>query len=94
MKSIYIEPSLTQLILQSGRIPSPVRELHDPQTTARFEEYYMRLVTTEFGDDLNSVRMSKDFGDKSLPMLVRALKQGVNIFDADEKRIVVGGVAE
>jgi ribosome assembly protein 3 len=54
----------------------------------------MRLMTTEFGDDLNSVRMSKDFGDKSLPMLVRALKQGVNIFDADEKRMVVGGAAE
>ncbi|KAA8909790.1 ribosome-assembly protein 3-domain-containing protein [Sphaerosporella brunnea] len=79
---------------KSGRIPSPVRDLHDPQSATRFEEYYMRLLTTEFGDDLNSVRMSKDFSDKSLPMLVRALKQGVNIFDADEKRIAVGGVAE
>lgn len=76
--------------LQSGRIPSPLRDLHDPQADARFEEYYMRLLTTEFGDDLNSVRLSKDFGDKSLPMLVRALRQGVNIFNAEEKRVVVG----
>lgn len=49
----------------------------------------MRLITEEFGDDLNSVREAKDFGDKSLPMLVRALQQGVNIFDPAEKRAVL-----
>ena len=50
----------------------------------------MRQLTTEFGDDLNAVRLSKDFGDNSLPMLVRALRQGVNIFNAEEKRTVTG----
>ena len=50
----------------------------------------MRLITEEFGDDLNAVRQAKDFGDRSLPLLVRALKQGINIFDAGEKRAVVG----
>jgi ribosome assembly protein 3 len=50
----------------------------------------MHQLTTEFGDDLNAVRLSKDFGTSSLPMLVRALKQGINIFDAAEKRVVVG----
>jgi len=76
---------------KSGRIPSPLRELHDPQANAKFEEYYMRLITTEFGDDLNALRQAKDFGDKSLPMLVRALRQGVNIFDKEERRVVIGG---
>lgn len=71
-------------------MPEPLRELHDPQAEAKFEEYYMRQLTTEFGDDLNAVRLSKDFGDNSLPMLVRALRQGVNIFNAEEKRTVTG----
>jgi hypothetical protein len=35
--------------------------------------------------------MAKDFNDKSLAMLVHSLKQGVNIFDPEEKRIVLGG---
>lgn len=59
----------------------------------KFEEYYMRLITEEFGDDLNNVREAKDFGDNSLPMLIRALRQGVNIFDSGEKRAVVKEMA-
>jgi ribosome assembly protein 3 len=51
----------------------------------------MNLITSEFGDDLNNLRMAKDFNDKSLAMLVHSLKQGVNIFDPEEKRIVLGG---
>ena len=75
---------------QSSTIPSTLRDLHDPLAAARFEEYYMHQLTSEFGDDLNAVRLSKDFGANSLPMLVRALKQGINIFDVGEKRVVVG----
>lgn len=53
----------------------------------------MRLMTEEFGDDLNKIREAKDFEDKSLPMLILALKQGVNIFDVEEKRSVVKEIA-
>lgn len=49
----------------------------------------MRIMTEEFGDDLNKIREAKDFEDRSLPMLIRALKQGVKIFSAEEKRSVV-----
>jgi ribosome assembly protein 3 len=49
----------------------------------------MRLVTEEFGEDINNFRSAKDFGDKSLPLLIKALKQGINIFSADEKMTVV-----
>ncbi|RPB29489.1 hypothetical protein L211DRAFT_19310 [Terfezia boudieri ATCC MYA-4762] len=76
---------------KSPRIPSPLlqRDPTDPQSAQRFEEYYMQLITSEFGEELNQVRKAKDFGERSLPMLVRALKLGVNVFDIGEKRTVV-----
>lgn len=52
----------------------------------------MKLVTSEFGDDLDAVRKAKDFeegGVRSLGVLVRALESGVNVFDEDEMRSVV-----
>lgn len=49
----------------------------------------MRLITTEFADSLDEIRKAQDFGDGSLPMLVRQLKQGVNIFKGSEKETVV-----
>ncbi|KAF8537103.1 ribosome-assembly protein 3-domain-containing protein [Trichophaea hybrida] len=79
---------------KSGRIPSPLRDLYDPDAEAKFEEYYMRLVTEEFGDDLNELRMAPDFTDKSLQMLVLALKQGVNIYSAEDKQIVLASLEE
>jgi ribosome assembly protein 3 len=74
---------------KNGRIPSPLRDLHDSRAAAKFEEYYMKQLTSEFGDDLDKVRGTKDFSDRSLPMLVRALRMGVNIFDEAEKRVVI-----
>lgn len=52
----------------------------------------MQLITGEFGEELNAIRQAKDFNDRSLPMLVRALKQGVNIFGEEEKRAVLEGL--
>lgn len=49
----------------------------------------MTQLTREFGDDLNSVREAKDFTDRSLPMLVRALRMGIDIFDEAEKRAII-----
>ncbi|KAH8146037.1 uncharacterized protein LAJ45_09959 [Morchella importuna] len=74
---------------KSGQIPLQLRDFRDSQADAKFEDYYMRLVTEEFGDDINNFRSAKDFGDKSLPLLIKALKQGINIFSADEKMTVV-----
>lgn len=81
-------------ILQPQRIPEPLlqRAHTDTQSAQRFEEYYMQLVTSEFGEELNQVRKAKDFNERSLPMLVRALRMGVNIFDAGEKKAVVGSL--
>ncbi|KAF8424021.1 ribosome-assembly protein 3-domain-containing protein [Tirmania nivea] len=76
---------------KSRRIPAPLlhRDPTDPQSAQRFEEYYMQLITSEFGEELNQVRKAKDFSERSLPMLVRALKMGVNVFEMEEKRSVV-----
>ncbi|KAH0609300.1 uncharacterized protein H6S33_012786 [Morchella sextelata] len=74
---------------KSGQIPLQLRDFRDSQADAKFEDYYMRLVTEEFGEDINNFRSAKDFGDKSLPLLIKALKQGINIFSADEKMTVV-----
>ncbi|CCX16506.1 Similar to Ribosome assembly protein 3; acc. no. Q6C818 [Pyronema omphalodes CBS 100304] len=87
------EEKVERKIEKSGTIPASLRQLQDPLSAQKFEEYYLQLVTQEFGDDLNNVRLSKDFGDKSLPMLVRSLKQGVNIFELDEKRMAVNSGA-
>ncbi|TGZ85365.1 hypothetical protein EX30DRAFT_337731 [Ascodesmis nigricans] len=80
---------------KSGRIPPQLRNFHDPLAASRFEEYYLNLVTQEFGDDLYSIRDAKDFDPaRSMPMLVRALKQGVNIFDPDEKRMLISSLSK
>lgn len=44
------------------------------------------MVTTEFADDLEKLRSASDFGDKSLPILVSALKQGASIYSEAEKK--------
>lgn len=71
-------------------IPAPLRKLNASTVEKEFEDYYLKKLTEEFGDDLNSVRQSKDFNEKSLPMLVRALKSGAKGFDEADKRTVLG----
>ncbi|KAK6509412.1 hypothetical protein TWF481_004157 [Arthrobotrys musiformis] len=70
-------------------IPPQLRSITTSQTEKQFEEYYMKRLTEEFGEDLNSVRQSKDFTDRSLPVLVRALRGGVKGFGEDEMAVVV-----
>ncbi|KAF3908420.1 hypothetical protein ABW21_db0201474 [Orbilia brochopaga] len=72
-------------------IPPELRSLASQTTERQFEEYYMKKLTEEFGDDLNAVRQSKDFTARSVPMLVRAMKGGVKGFDDSEMQGVIGG---
>lgn len=55
-----------------------------------FTSIYLRKITTELADDLDKVREANDFTNRSLPMLIHALKQGESIFSAEEKRRVIG----
>lgn len=63
--------------------------LEKTKSDTEFENYYTQLMTKEFGDDLNKLRQSKDFTDSSLFLLVRALKQGANIFDDTQRKQIL-----
>lgn len=57
-----------------------------------FMEYYLGLMTGgSFGDDINKVRESNDFGDgkTSMPLLISALKIGYNMFDEDQRHLLL-----
>ncbi|KAF2730462.1 hypothetical protein EJ04DRAFT_515254 [Polyplosphaeria fusca] len=77
--------------------PSPSSEIQTaPPTQPRREEdfvsLYQRKIAAELGDDIEKVRGANDFSDRSVPMLVHALRQGVSMFSAEEKGRVMSGV--
>ncbi|KAI9823647.1 MAG: hypothetical protein M1819_001160 [Sarea resinae] len=78
--------------------PSPTKSSallpsNEADISSQFSAYYMRLATTEFADDLNSIRAAGDFDDAAVPVLVRALRQGASIFSAEEKRRVLAAAS-
>ena len=60
-----------------------------PKPGQDFESYYLQRVTAEFADDIDKVRNAGDFKSSSIPVLVRALKQGAAGFSEEEKRRVM-----
>lgn len=58
----------------------------DPKITAAFRGYYMQRLAAEFADDLDQMRNAEDFNDAALPVLVKALEQGVAMFTAEEQK--------
>jgi len=75
---------------QNGRIPPQLQDLHDSRADEKFQEYYMTYITREHADDLETLRSAPDFTDRSLPLLIRALRSGVDIFNKEEKATIVG----
>ncbi|TVY34619.1 Ribosome assembly protein [Lachnellula subtilissima] len=71
----------------------PTKTVKGPKTDAEisavFTQFYMQRATQEFAEDLDKVRGADDFKDDSVAMLVGALKQGVEVFSAEERRRVV-----
>lgn len=55
-----------------------------------FEDFYLQQITHEFADDIDKIRKASDFKEKSLPVLVAALKQGASIYTEEERRDWVG----
>ena len=65
----------------------------------------MAMLAEEFGEDLDCVRKVRDlrlkfniqdksFNEKrSLPILIHALEQGKNIFNEDERKLILGELA-
>ncbi|QSL66882.1 hypothetical protein MERGE_001269 [Pneumocystis wakefieldiae] len=54
-----------------------------------FEQHYMDVVAREFEDELDQLRRDPSFNPKEMPLLVSALKKGVNIFSQEEKQKVL-----
>ena len=72
---------------------SPQEPESDARTTHQeedFSQFYLRNVTAALADDLDKVRAASDFSDEKVGMLIRALKQGEEIFSEEEKRRIVG----
>ena len=69
--------------------PPPLDLSNEEEVHQAFEELYLQRMTTEFADDLDTLRQADDFTDASVPMLIAALKQGTDIFSVEEKRAVV-----
>jgi ribosome assembly protein 3 len=63
--------------------------LSDAKVAEQFAAIYLRKITAELGDDLDKVRVAQDFNANSIPMLVKALRQGSSVFGTEEKRRVV-----
>lgn len=50
-----------------------------------FDDFYLQQITHEFADDLDKIRQASDFKERSLPVLVAALKQGASNYTEEER---------
>lgn len=53
------------------------------QKKTQLNNEFLKIMTTEFGDDLDELRKKPDFTEKSLVILAKTLQLGVNMFDID-----------
>jgi ribosome assembly protein 3 len=74
---------------QTMDIPAELQSLPADSANPEFQKFYLNLVTSEFGKDMDELRTSKTFNDNTLGLLVDALKQGVNVFDEKVQEEIV-----
>ncbi|KAI4176199.1 MAG: hypothetical protein LQ346_007936 [Caloplaca aetnensis] len=56
-----------------------------------FESFYLKQVTAEFADDLDKLRRNaSDFNEKSVPILIDALKATADVYSEEEKAKAMG----
>ncbi|KAI4284530.1 MAG: hypothetical protein L6R38_001353 [Xanthoria sp. 2 TBL-2021] len=55
-----------------------------------FETFYLKQVTTEFADDLDKLRNASDFTERSMPVLIEALKDTARTYSEEDKAKVMG----
>ncbi|CAF9923373.1 MAG: hypothetical protein ALECFALPRED_002367 [Alectoria fallacina] len=60
-----------------------------PPPKEDFESYYLKRVTAEFADDIDRLRNAPDFNEKSVPVLIEALKGGSKGFSEEEKQTLM-----
>jgi ribosome assembly protein 3 len=84
--SILPEPVPTAASTKAKTVAAP--------STEDFSAIYLRKITTELADDLDTVREAQDFKANSVPMLIHALKQGENMFSVEERIRIIGAVGQ
>ncbi|RSL81971.1 hypothetical protein CEP51_005482 [Fusarium floridanum] len=62
------------------------------QASAEFTSYYLQRATQELSEDLDKVRNAEDFKADSIPFLVHALQQGVQV--AIKGRYCIKGISK
>ncbi|KAL8915504.1 MAG: hypothetical protein Q9171_000069 [Xanthocarpia ochracea] len=55
-----------------------------------FETFYLKQITAEFADDLDKLRNANDFNEKSMPILIDALKSAAHTYSEEEKAEAMG----
>ncbi|KAF2177388.1 hypothetical protein K469DRAFT_376337 [Zopfia rhizophila CBS 207.26] len=78
-----VNGDVSMAVPEEGQSPAPPCQDED------FTSLYLRKVTAELADDLDKVREANDFTNRSMPMLIHALRQGESIFGVEEKRRIV-----
>jgi ribosome assembly protein 3 len=73
--------------------PAPSKPQAKPEVEDVFGNIYLRRVVAELTDDLDKVREANDFSNRSMPMLIHALRQGSSVYSAEERRRVIGASA-
>lgn len=48
-------------------------------------------MTAQYANDLDKVRQAPDFKASSVPVLVKALRQGAELFSEQDKEVVMRG---
>lgn len=74
---------------QKSNTPATPPKSTDPEKA--FDDFYLKQATKEFSSDLDKLRSASDFNERSVPMIVAALKQGRACFSAEDRGRVGGG---
>ncbi|KAL8853995.1 MAG: hypothetical protein Q9221_001118 [Calogaya cf. arnoldii] len=94
-ESAATDPVASTVQEPAGPNPSshPTSNQPEPPNQAEethFETFYLKRVTTEFADDLDKLRNASDFNERSIPILIEALKNTARTYSEEEKAQVMG----
>ncbi|THZ88262.1 hypothetical protein D6C84_01075 [Aureobasidium pullulans] len=88
-KAVQRSPSRSSSPEEDQTIAPSGPQVAESEAEDAFTSFYLRQMTTEFAEDLDKIRSAGDFNDKSLGLLISALKQGRECFDRHD-RLAVG----
>ena len=87
----HIRPTPLNTNSQQQQQPDPANNNNNqPEATDDFESFHLQQVTAEFADDLDKLRNASDFTEKSMPVLIEALKDTARTYSEEEKEEVMG----